>query len=198
MLDAAGWSSCRVLGISFGGMVAQELAVTWPERVERLVLACTSPGGAGGSSYPLHELAELPDDERAARMVVRHRHPVHAGVARRPTRPTAPSSTCSPGAALRQGPRANSHRPRPPSAAGASWPSSTPGATTTSSTGCHGSPVRRSSRAAGTTGSPRVANGEAIAARVPGAELRLYEGGHTFFLQDAAALPEILDFLAVA
>ena len=69
VLDAAGWSSCRVLGISFGGMVAQELAVTWPDRVERLVLACTSPGGAGASSYPLHELADLPDDERAARMV---------------------------------------------------------------------------------------------------------------------------------
>ena len=26
------------------------------DRVERLVLACTSPGGAGRSSYPLHEL----------------------------------------------------------------------------------------------------------------------------------------------
>jgi pimeloyl-ACP methyl ester carboxylesterase len=39
-------------------------------------------------------------------------------------------------------------------------------------------------------------NSEVIAARVPGAELRVYEGGHTFFLQDRAALPEILDFLA--
>ena len=40
-------------GISFGGMVAQELAATAPDRVARLALLCTSPGGAGGSSYPL-------------------------------------------------------------------------------------------------------------------------------------------------
>ena len=37
---------------------------------------------------------------------------------------------------------------------------------------------------------------EAIASRVPNAELRLYEGGHAFLIQDRIALPEILDFLA--
>ena len=36
LLDAVGWSTCRVVGVSFGGMVAQELAVTAPHRVERL------------------------------------------------------------------------------------------------------------------------------------------------------------------
>jgi 3-oxoadipate enol-lactonase len=66
LLDHEGWDRCRVVGISFGGMVAQELAATWPERVERLALACTSPGGAGGASYPLHELAALPEEEQAA------------------------------------------------------------------------------------------------------------------------------------
>ena len=65
LLDHVGWDTCRVAGISFGGMVAQELAVTQPERIERLVLLCTSPGGPGGASYPLHELADLPADERA-------------------------------------------------------------------------------------------------------------------------------------
>lgn len=39
LMETAGWRSCRVLGVSFGGMVAQELAVTSPERVERLALA---------------------------------------------------------------------------------------------------------------------------------------------------------------
>src|SRR5262245_65297352 len=67
VLDQAGWDTARVVGISFGGMVAQELAVTWPERIERLALLCTSPGGAGGASYPLHELAVLDPDERVAR-----------------------------------------------------------------------------------------------------------------------------------
>jgi 3-oxoadipate enol-lactonase len=53
LLEIAGWDTCRVLGVSFGGMVAQEFTVTNPERVERLALACTSAGGDGGSSYPL-------------------------------------------------------------------------------------------------------------------------------------------------
>jgi 3-oxoadipate enol-lactonase len=66
LLDHLGWETCRVIGVSFGGMVAQEFAVTWPERVERLALLCTSPGGAGGPSYPLHELTDLPPAERAA------------------------------------------------------------------------------------------------------------------------------------
>lgn len=42
------------------------------------------------------------------------------------------------------------------------------------------------------------ANSEAIATRVPGAELRIYEGGHAFFFQDPTALSEILDFLAAS
>jgi len=33
LLDAVGWDRCRVVGISFGGMVAQELAVTVPDRI---------------------------------------------------------------------------------------------------------------------------------------------------------------------
>src|SRR5215469_4515168 len=45
LLEIAGWETCRVLGVSFGGMVAQEFAVTSPERIERLALACTSSGG---------------------------------------------------------------------------------------------------------------------------------------------------------
>jgi pimeloyl-ACP methyl ester carboxylesterase len=67
--DHLGWSTFRLAGISFGGMVAQELAVTWPERVERLALLCTSPGGPDLASFPLHELADLPPAEAAARGV---------------------------------------------------------------------------------------------------------------------------------
>jgi pimeloyl-ACP methyl ester carboxylesterase len=40
------------------------------------------------------------------------------------------------------------------------------------------------------------ANGEWIASRIPGAELRMFEGGHAFFIQDPQALPDIRDFLA--
>lgn len=45
VLDHAGHTSAHVLGISLGGMVAQELAIRFPERVRGLVLATTTPGG---------------------------------------------------------------------------------------------------------------------------------------------------------
>ena len=64
LADHLGWKSFNVLGISFGGMVAQELAATYPDRVSRMALCCTSPGGDGGSSYPLHELASLDPEVR--------------------------------------------------------------------------------------------------------------------------------------
>lgn len=63
LLRHVGWDSCTVIGMSFGGMVAQEFAVAHPQAVEKLVLLCTSAGGDAGSSYPLHELAALPADE---------------------------------------------------------------------------------------------------------------------------------------
>jgi 3-oxoadipate enol-lactonase len=44
VLDVAGIHRAHVLGASLGGMVAQELVITHPERVDRLVLACTTPG----------------------------------------------------------------------------------------------------------------------------------------------------------
>ena len=53
-----------VMGVSFGGMVAQELAIRYPHKVSKLVLACTSSGGKGGSSYPLHNLQELEEEKK--------------------------------------------------------------------------------------------------------------------------------------
>src|SRR6187455_3429200 len=65
LLDHVGWDEALVVGVSFGGMVAQELVLRHPSRVKRLVLACTSPGGAGGASYPFHEIEHLTGEERA-------------------------------------------------------------------------------------------------------------------------------------
>jgi 3-oxoadipate enol-lactonase len=65
LLDALDIDSIPVIGVSFGGMVAQEFVLRHPDRITTLVLACTSSGGAGRPSYPLHELQDLPALERA-------------------------------------------------------------------------------------------------------------------------------------
>jgi 3-oxoadipate enol-lactonase len=52
VLDAAGLERAHVLGASLGGMIALQVALDRPERVDRLVLACTTPGGAGAAPMP--------------------------------------------------------------------------------------------------------------------------------------------------
>lgn len=49
LLDALELDTVHVLGISMGGMVAQELALAQPERVRTLTLGCTYCGGEGSS-----------------------------------------------------------------------------------------------------------------------------------------------------
>ncbi len=46
LLDALQLESAHVVGISMGGMVAQELVLAAPERVRTLTLGCTFPGGS--------------------------------------------------------------------------------------------------------------------------------------------------------
>jgi pimeloyl-ACP methyl ester carboxylesterase len=186
LLDHVGWDTCRVVGVSFGGMVAQEHAVTWPDRVERLALCCTSPGGAGGSSYPLHELQSLPEDERAARgMAILDtrftpeflaEHPADRGLAEMMAgRQRAPKTD-----EQLRGEAGQLEARR------------------------HHDVCDRLERITCPTlvasgrydGIAPVANGEAIVERIgANAELRVYEGGHLFFLQDATALPAITEFL---
>jgi 3-oxoadipate enol-lactonase len=44
VLDDIGIGAVHVLGASLGGIIAQDLAVQHPERIDKLVLACTTPG----------------------------------------------------------------------------------------------------------------------------------------------------------
>lgn len=185
LLDHVGWERASVVGISFGGMVAQEFAVTWPERVERLALVATSPGGGGGSSYPLHTLVGLDPDERAARMVplldVRFdadwlaRHPDDRAIV----------------AAMAAGRERSSSAER------------LRGEVMQLEARRHHDVWDRLERISAPTlvmcgehdGIAPPANSEAIAARVEGAVLRRFEGGHMFLAQDRSAFPVLTQFL---
>ncbi len=45
ILDKLEIEKANILGASFGGFVAQEFALSFPERLDKLILACTSSGG---------------------------------------------------------------------------------------------------------------------------------------------------------
>ena len=186
LMDHLGWDSCRVVGISFGGMVAQELAVTAPDRVERLALLCTSPGGAGGSSYPLHELVDLDPEARRAiattlldtRFTPEYlaEHDDARGLAELMAARSEGDKTPE----QRRGEHEQLMARR--------------GHDVMDRLGAITSPTLV---ACGRyDGIAPLANGEAIAEAVTGAELRIYEGGHAFFAQDAAAFDEVIEFLA--
>ena len=76
VLDEAGVERAHVLGASLGGMIAQELAAGTPERVDKLVLCCTTPGGAATVPMPdvtvqlFAEAATLAPDVALRRFVV--------------------------------------------------------------------------------------------------------------------------------
>lgn len=47
VLDDAGIETAYVIGVSMGGMIAQEFALKFPKRVRKLMLVCTNPGRGG-------------------------------------------------------------------------------------------------------------------------------------------------------
>ena len=53
VMDAASIRRAHLFGISLGGMIAQWVAARYPERIDRLVLGCTTAGGRAGTGATL-------------------------------------------------------------------------------------------------------------------------------------------------
>ena len=68
VLDELDYQTVDVLGLSWGGMAAQQLAHDFPESVRRLVLASTTPGFVSLPSKPSSTLALLSPRRDAAHM----------------------------------------------------------------------------------------------------------------------------------
>lgn len=186
LMDALGWASARVVGVSFGGMVAQELVLRHPHKVSRLVLACTSPGGAGGASFAFHEIEHLKGEARA-----RHMIPIadtRRDAAWAAANPQAYAQLVALGAA-------DPYADEPGHAAGA-WRQ-------LEARAAHDAWARLPQIACPVMIAAGRYDGialpeaqERMAARIPGARLRFFEGGHMFMLQDREAFPAMMDFLA--
>lgn len=187
LLDAVGWNRCLVMGISFGGMVAQEFALRYPQRVERLVLACTSSGGGGGASYPLHELADLPVEEYV-------RHILQLSDTRR----DAAWQAANPAQF-----QALFDRTLAGLRVGADEPGRQVGARRQLEARAHHDTYERLPMlripvyicGGRYDGIVTPANLEAMKKQIPGARLELFEGGHLFFIQDPRAFERIAAFL---
>jgi 3-oxoadipate enol-lactonase len=184
LVDHLGWDRFSVVGISFGGMVAQVLALAAGARVRRLILAITSSGGEGSRSYPLHELYGLARDERAARLV--QLLDTRAATQPRLAEAIAGFLAVDRGLAAREDPppgllrqlEARRHHD--------------------TSARLHELRVPTLVVAGRFDGIAPVAACEQLARTIPGARLEVFDGGHGVLLQDPAAWRSIAGFLGAA
>jgi len=187
LLEEQGWSKVHVIGVSFGGMVALNLAIRHPEVIDRLVLCCTSPGGAA-PSYPLHSLAKNMSDEERLRFML----PVND------TRRDQAWQTANPDKVQKIIDYSLSAREGIPNDAQTQ----------------RGAALQLAARAdhdvlaqLGQISHPTLIcgglydgmatpdNQTIMADAIPHAELAWFEGGHLFMIQDKTAWPSIIEFL---
>jgi 3-oxoadipate enol-lactonase len=153
--------------------------------VKRLVLACTSPGGAGGASFPFHEIDHLKGEARARHLIpisdtrrdaawqAAHPDQYEQFVALAATDPSAGEPGRERGAWRQLEARAGHD----------TWDR-------LPDIRC---PVLIAAGRYDGIALPETQ--ERMASRIPGAQIRFFEGGHLFMIQDRAAYPAIISFL---
>ncbi|MFC4122149.1 alpha/beta fold hydrolase [Nonomuraea zeae] len=179
VLDELGIGRAYVYGTSMGGRVAQWLAADRPERVEALVLGCTSPGGAHGieRSNDVRRSLAQPDRQAAERALLELMYTpgwlaAHPGPYHTVGDPDMPAHA--------------RRRHLAASAGHDSWDALP--AITAPTLVVHGTDD---------VFNP-AANAPVLAERIPGAELRLIEGARHAYFEEfrEVASPLVLDFLA--
>ena len=168
-------------------MVAQHLTLRHPDCVDRLVLCCTSAGGAGGSSFDLLSIADLPRDERATVSM--------------PIMDTRNDLSTDPPTLAPLFDRLGPFMAAPP--LNADDPDAAMGARRQLEARAEHDVYDRLDEITMPTlvaggrydGQAPPDNLERLAAALPDATLRFFDGGHMFLLQDRTAWPAIIDFL---
>jgi pimeloyl-ACP methyl ester carboxylesterase len=71
LMDILGIEKAHILGVSMGGMIAQELAINYPQRVMKLVLACTyaRQDETSGDTLEQAKFLQLTPEKKAGAMV---------------------------------------------------------------------------------------------------------------------------------
>ncbi len=186
LLDHLGWDRVDVVGTSFGGMVAQNLVVAHPQRIRRLVLACTSAGGPGGASVDFRELAELSPEQA---LVVRGNQ--------LDTRNDLANGVLAPGMDLiTKWAKRRNEAPEPDAVAKVQAQRQLDARADHDTWEGLATVIHPTLVIGGRyDGVAPVANMERIAERLPNAQLHWCDGGHIFFLQDPQAWPRVIEFL---
>ena len=180
VLDGAGIRRAHVMGASLGGLVAQELAIDHPERVDALVLAATTPGWPFAYPMPAASLRLIAAADSMTREVALRRHVENA---------LSPRGERETGLADRLVELQRS-RLAPPGA----WHAQ-------ASAGARYAGLLRQTRirartlvlqgAADTVVDPR--NGRLLASRIPGAQLVIFpELGHLLFWQEPDNVADVV------
>lgn len=190
LMAHVGWSQAAILGYSFGGMVAQEFALRHASSVTRLALVATTAGGAGGASYPLHTLSGLDLEARARRMV--ELSDVRRDAAWQAAHPALLAAMVEETLA---GLRLGANEPGHAIGAARQLEARRGHDTFERLTGL-ALPVAVFGGEHDGIASPAAVT--AMAGKIPGAGLQMFEGGHLFHLQNRAAGEAIVAWLSAA